>query len=115
MKKKKYNDSLVRFLEFVRLISNKEYQKRNWLSQKDGYNTEFDEIVCNFELDKEVILANLRDFRLSQSQKSLLQDFIFKFDEFCDIFDEPDEFIDTFQWKQIRVLALKVLNEFNFP
>lgn len=99
------------FLDTIEGISNKEYQRRFWIR---GEGPDFDETVCNFFQEGDGILANYKDFKITENQYELLKKFRDKFRAFSNANDWPQEFIDTLEWAEITKMAKDILEAFNY-
>lgn len=100
------------FIELIGHLADREYQRRAWIM---GEKADFDETVCDFFDIGDPILANYKDFRISESQYKLLEKLRDEFQAFADEHNFPEEFIDTPEWAKIMDSAKKVLQAFNYP
>src|SRR5690348_14572153 len=89
------------FLKNIYRISNKEYQRRVWISGAGPECHDFDEAVNDFFGDGDSILDNYKDYGLSDHQYRILKKFSDNFRSFSGKNDFPEEFIDTSEWTQI--------------
>ena len=98
----------------IKDISDKEYQRRVWIRAEGWEVDDFDETVCCFFEDAEVVLEEPREYGLTESQCQILKNFSDQFEKFSDNNHQPEEFIDTPQWQEIMSLAEGVLKVFNY-
>jgi hypothetical protein len=106
---------LSSFLETIEGISDKEYQRRVWIRGEGPEVDDFDETVCHFFQEGDNILANYKDFRITENQYELLKKFQDNFKAFSDVNDWPQDFIDTLEWAKITKMAKEILEAFNYP
>ncbi len=100
------------FMNNVKYISDKEYQRRAWIKGEGPKATSFDETVCNFFQDGDGIIDKYQEFELTESQYEILKDFRDQFDAFSSNNYWPPEFIDTPEWDRIVEMAKNVLKAF---
>ena len=105
---------LKNFLENLHRISNKDYQERIWINGLGPDCHDFDEAVCDFFDDGNLILKDYSDFELTPDQYQILKHFRDKFRIFADANDLPEEFIDTPEWAKIMSMAKDVLKVFGY-
>lgn len=103
---------LEEFLRNILSISDKEYQKRVWISGKGPEADDFDETVCHFFHEGDAILDSYAKFGITENQYALLKQFRDTFEKFSDEHYLPEEFIDTPQWAKIMEMAKEVLKTF---
>lgn len=63
-------------------LSDKEYQKRVWLRGEGPEVDDFDETVCHFSQEANGIIANYKDFGITEVQYRLLKKFREEFETF---------------------------------
>lgn len=108
------NQILMSLLETIEGISNKEYQQRVWIRGEGPEIDDFDETVCHFFQEGDGIIQRYKEFDLEKKQYKLLNDFRYKFKDFCARNDSPIEFIDTPEWENIRKKAKELLKVFHY-
>src|SRR5580704_7190876 len=96
------------FLELLDHISDKDYQMRIWIKGEGPEVDDFDETVCDFFQDGDVIIENYKDFGLTEHQYHILKEFRDQFQKFSDEHDEYPPFIDTPEWGKIMNMAKEV-------
>ena len=74
----------------------------------------FTETVCHFFDDGDPILKNYTEYKITENQKFLLEEFREKFQSFSEDHDYPEEFIDTPEWESIMNKAKEILKAFEF-
>lgn len=106
------------FLETVKGIYNKEYQKRIWIRGEGPEVDDFTETTCHFFEEGNSLLEEYRDFGLSNQQYKLLIKFRDEFDKFAKGPRPggylPQEFINTPEWARMISMAKEVLRVFNY-
>lgn len=100
---------LETFIRVVDHISDKDYQKRVWITGEGPEVDDFDETVCHFFQEGDGIIEKYKDFGLSEDQYQMLKKFCDQFEVFSDKCDLPEEFINTPEWDKITDLAKEVL------
>ena len=105
---------LHELLRIVRNISDRNYQLRVWIRGIGPECDDFTETVCCFFDFCESVLQKHQEYGLTVKQKEALQDFYNKFDVFEKEHDEPIFFINSPEWIQLGLEALKVLKVFNY-
>ena len=104
---------LGNFLQTVKWISDKEYQKRVWIRCEGPECQAFDDAVCDFFDIGDPILENYKDFGITENQYKLLKKIRDHFKLFSDENNFPEIFIDTPEWAKIMEMAKDVLKAFN--
>ena len=102
------------FLENLKDISDKEYQKRVWIKGHGPECDDFTETVCDFFDLGEYIFDNYKGYPITEQQQKLLDKFRKEFKAFSEKNDFPEEFIETPEWERIMNLAKEVLKAFNY-
>ena len=104
------------FLENLKGISDKEYQKRVWIKGHGPECDDFTETVCDFFDLGEYIFDNYKGYPITEQQQKLLDKFRKDFETFVDGKRPylPEDFIDTPEWERIMNLAKEVLKAFNY-
>jgi len=102
------------FLENLHRISDIKYQKRVWIEGVGPECHDFDEAVNDFFGDGDPILANYKDYGLTNNQYEALKNFRHTFEKFSNDQYFPQEFIDTPEWISITKMARDVLKGFNY-
>ena len=105
---------LASCLDVIAGISDKEYQKRVWIRGEGPVVDDFDETICNLFQDGDGVLAEYKDFEVTEIQYQLLKKFRTEIQVFSDENDWPPEFIDSPEWEKIMNLAKEVLDAFNY-
>lgn len=100
-------------LDTIKGISDKGYQKRVWIKGEGPEVDDFEETCCNFFDDGDPIIANYKDFEISEHQYHLLKQFRNEFRIFSDENNWPEKFINTPEWEKIVNMAKEVLKAFN--
>jgi hypothetical protein len=104
---------LVNFLQTIKWISDKEYQKRVWIRGEGPEVNDFDETACYFFDNVEPVLKEYKKCGITKSQYQILKKFRDKFNAFSDEHSYEPEFIDTPEWNEITEMAKVVLKAFN--
>jgi len=113
--KKAKKQILEEFLKIMRIVSDKNYQKRIWIEGRGPEVHSFDEAVCDFFDLGEYIFANPQSYSLTDEQVKLLAEFRKQFETFADENDFPEIFIETTEWAKIMDSAKEVLKAFHYP
>ena len=102
------------FLQTIKWISDKEYQKRVWIRGKGSEVNDFDETACYFFDNVDPVLKEYKKCGITKSQYKILKKFRDTFNTFSDEHSYEPEFIDTPQWDEITKMAKDVLKAFNY-
>lgn len=102
---------LNEYVRYIHHISDKEYQKKTWI-RGELPGTDFDETVCQFVDIGDPILANYKDFGITNDQYQMLKKFRNKFGAFWEANNWPSQFIDTLEWNEVVEMAKEVLCAF---
>ena len=105
---------LASCLNVIAGISDKEYQKRVWIRGEGPEVDDFDETICNLFQDGDGVLAEYKDFGVTEIQYQLLKKFRTEIQVFSDENDWPPEFIESPEWEKIMNSAKEVLDAFNY-
>jgi translation initiation factor IF-1 len=109
---------LNRFLESMKVISNKEYQQQIWLHEGDLKFDDFTEMVRHIFDDSNSILENYKDFWVTHDQRQILLKFREKFECISSIRNNPDSFLKKFihapEWSEIIEIAKELLLAFEY-
>jgi hypothetical protein len=101
------------YLDTIRGLSDKVYQKRIWICGEGPECDDFTETCCHFSDFEGIVLNEYKEFGITDSQYVLLKKFVDVFDGFSDLNNHPEEFIDTPEWNRITEMAKEVLKAFN--
>ena len=105
---------LESFLQNISYTTDVSYQRRVWVKGEGPECHSFDDLVCDFFDLGEPIFEDHKSFGISEIQFKILMKFKDDFDDFCDKYDQPEDFIETDDWKEIREKAKEVLKAFNY-
>ena len=104
---------LIRILEIIVAISDKEYQRRVWIRGEGPEVDDFGEAVCGYSSLTGSIFKNYKEYGISDIQFPVIKKFHDAFQKFWDDNDWPEEFIDTPEWTEITEMAKDVLQVFD--
>ena len=113
LNKETYASILCEYLKIVSNLSNKDYQRRVWIGNKGPECQAFDDAVCDFFDIGDPMLDEYAKFGISKFQFDLLKKFRDEFEQFSNMHDLPQLFIDTQEWTKITIMAKKVLKAFD--
>jgi len=105
---------LLSFLDTVKGISDKDYQRRIWINNEGPEWDDFVETRCNFFQEGDGILEDYQNFGLTDEQYHSLKSFSEKFEKFPGKYELPEFFIDISEWDEITKMAKEVLKVFNY-
>lgn len=111
---------LYSFIENIACISDEKYQERVWVRAEGPECDDIDDTVCDFFDDGNPILAEYKDFEITESQYKLLMSLHAKLRKFTDTFGvyspekSTEKLIKLPQWQEIREISKKVIKAFNF-
>ena len=105
---------LNEILRIIRNISDRNYQLRAWIRGIGPECDDFTETYCCFFEPIDSVLEEYDKYGMTIEQKEILQEFRDKFKAFGDNNDEPIFFINSPEWIQLGLEALKVLKVFNY-
>ncbi|GAB4194273.1 MAG: hypothetical protein Tsb0015_17270 [Simkaniaceae bacterium] len=107
------------FIKNIASMSDKEYQERVWVRAEGPDCDDIDDTICDF-FDEDYILEKYQDFGITEGQYELLMKLHGKLRNFIDTYGvysskkSTEKLIALPQWQEIRDLAKKVLQAFNF-
>lgn len=112
---KSYKSILLEYLKIISHVANKDYQKRVWIEHSGPEYQAFDDAVCDFFDIGDPILNEYEKFGISELQFDLLKKISIELEQFSNMYDLPQQFIDTPEWTKITFLAQEVLRAFDYP
>ncbi len=101
-------------LDTIGRMADEQYQWRIWVRGEGPEVDSFDEALDTYSPLQELVLGQPDTFGLTTSQFQSLREYQNKLSAFVDKNDFPELFIDTPEWKEIMVLADKVLDAFGW-
>ena len=108
---------MKRFLETIKVLSDKEFQERIWLKGLGPECCDFDEVICDFFDDSEGIFPKYRKYGISEKQYQILLKFYKLLERYCDYTSEEgiveaEIILKDPKWHEIQEFAKKVLKAF---
>ena len=104
-------------LDTVYGVSSREYQERVWLKGLGPECDSYDETICNFFDTAKDVIKNYKEFKLTEYERDVLEEFWNVFDKFDNSeyrrYFEKD-FIYTPQWEYVMKKAQGVIKAFKF-
>jgi hypothetical protein len=104
-------------LRIIYTISDKDYQRRIWIQGNGPECDSYDDAVCDFFQLTRAVLKEYKNYKFTNLQYSLLEQFYKEFERFVDSdrgMDLEQEFIDTPEWNRIIKLAQRLLQIFDY-
>ena len=102
-------------LDTVYTVSSKEYQERVWIKALGPQCDSYDETVCSFFDAAADVIKNYKEFKLTEYERDVLEEFWTVFDKFhySDINTcLEQDFIYTPQWEYVMKKAQAVIKAF---